>query len=68
MWDAATAWLDEPCVGPRPGSEQEDSRPPSRACELNHWAMGPVPTVIHLKMNYLLWKTEINIIILHISI
>ncbi|XP_058390176.1 androgen-induced gene 1 protein isoform X5 [Diceros bicornis minor] len=26
MWDATTAWLDEQCVGPRPGSPGRQSR------------------------------------------
>ena len=43
MWDAASAWLDEPChVVPRiRAGETLDGR--SRACELNHSAMGPAP-------------------------
>ena len=27
MWDATTAWLDEWCVGPRPGSEPANPGP-----------------------------------------
>ena len=30
MWDAATAWLDEQCVGPHLGSEPENPGPPKR--------------------------------------
>ena len=50
MWDAATAWLDEWCVGPRPGSEPANmglhtkltttplGRPHGRF--FNHWKWG----------------------------
>ena len=29
MWDASTAWLDEQCVGPHPGSKWANLRPPT---------------------------------------
>ena len=44
MWDAATAWLDKRCVGPRLGSEPVNSEQ-SRAHKPNHYAMGPAPKV-----------------------
>ena len=41
MWDDTTAWLDEQCVGPCPGSEPVNPRLPewsSRTWALCHWA------------------------------
>ena len=43
MWDVATVWLDEGCVGPRSGSEPTKPRPPSGACKLNDYTTKPVP-------------------------
>ena len=31
MWDATTAWLDEWCVGPRPGSDLANPGPPKQS-------------------------------------
>ena len=44
MWDTTTAWLDEQCIGPRPGSEQGNLGRRSGACELNQYATGPAPS------------------------
>ena len=44
MWDAATAWLDEQCVGLC--AQDLNQRTPGRqsgAWELNHYATRPAP-------------------------
>ena len=43
VWDAATAWLDERCVGLHPESEPANPRLLERSTQLNHSAMGPAP-------------------------
>ena len=50
MWDAATAWLDEQCVGLCPGSKPANPglRHWSRAHELNPYATRPVPVSLFL--------------------
>ena len=40
-WDALTAWLDEQCVGPHPGSEPANVDHQSGLCKLSHNATGP---------------------------
>ena len=47
-WDAASAWLDKWCQVHAQDSNRQNPGPPklgqlSRACELNHSAMGPAP-------------------------
>ena len=49
MWDAATAWLDDRCVGLRPGSKPGDPRPPKWSVKLNHSAMRR-PLVVALRI------------------
>ena len=41
MWDTATAWLDEQCVGLHLGSNPQTPGLQSTVCELNHYATGP---------------------------
>ena len=45
MWDAATAWLDEWCVGLHPGSKPANLGPPKPTTELNHYATGLGPLI-----------------------
>ena len=45
-WEAATAWLDEQCVGPHPGPELANLRPLKRSV-CNHYATGLAPKLLN---------------------
>ena len=45
MWDAATAWLDEWCVGPCWDPNPQTLGHQSGAHELNHYTTGPAPSI-----------------------
>ena len=57
MWDATTAWLDEPCVGPHPGSKPWTPGHWGRVYELNHYATRQAPKSTFLKD----WNTVITL-------
>ena len=49
MWDAVTAWLDEQCVGPCPGSEPQAAE--AECVNLTTWlATGPAPILCFIQM------------------
>ena len=53
MWDATSAWLNEWCVGPHPGSEAADLGCQSGVPELNHMATGQPPGCPLYSLNFL---------------
>ena len=42
-WDATTAWLDKLCVGPHPGPEPANPRPPTQSMSLTAVPLGQPP-------------------------
>ena len=40
-WDATTAWLDEQCIGLRPGPKPTNPGPRRGSAQPNHYAAGP---------------------------
>ena len=55
MWDAATAWLDEWHVGPRPGSEPMNPGPPKDTFHFCHYDLAS-PLQLEMGSWLLKWK------------
>ena len=55
MWDAATAWLDERCIGPFPGSKPTNPGRWSRMHKLNHYATQLAPAILLIHAIHALW-------------
>ena len=59
-WDAATAWLDEQCVGPRPGSEPVNPGLPKWSASANPTTrpLRQPPATIHFLIRENILKKE----------
>ena len=63
MWDTATAWLDEQCVGPHPGSEPANPGLPKQSTRTHlqcHWA-GPKKHIFYCNSIYMYIYVCLNI-------
>ena len=67
MCDATTAWLDEQCVGPRPGSKSINPRPLQESISpLSHWA-GPANLLFWYIFSSDNWSLQILVVLIFIA-